>query len=428
MDIKKTIILLIFLPIVMSACDSQGKLDATIGVQNTQIAALHSTVTIDAASTITANPTGTQSVSETLTPTATVTATPSPTHTPVSSPSEYEIVQIGWFESIYLRYDPEEWESFNEYQEEQLINAAGDPIESLRHWAIPGCIIHGNLGYGPPITWQRQDTNLMIGDLEYRVESWTDSNTRQHVLIVYQYPYGKSGYGIRIELMINQEPQQCIANAQEVLVHSEDLILAGRPAAPAEGESETGPGSTWRVPLDSFIELEGCSINAASHADCVASVMEKFGAPPEAIDFTTSFGSMFILESFMEKGRVDLGFIFYPTRANNNWQYVLLNGLPRLVSAEEAGDVDITEHSQYPSLAEKQPNLVFWTSENIFEVVQSLPEGGQRFVFSYPLYKGCHACDVGGYALVGFDFDPQGQFLGKTLLALGVSKPAVQNP
>ena len=49
---------------------------------------------------------------------------------------------------------------------------------------------------------------------------------------------------------------------------------------------------------------------------------------------------------------------------------------------------------------------------------QALPGGGQRFIFSFVLLNGCHACEVAGYARVAFDFSPAGKFLGTKLLRL----------
>jgi hypothetical protein len=337
---------------------------------------------------------------------------------------EYKTAQIGYFNSIYLRYDPAEWESFKEYPEEQLFNDSGELIESLRHRDIPGCIIHDNLGFGSPKSWKREDSNRTIGILEYRVETWTDTSTRKPVLTVYQYPTGPSGYGARIELRIDQKPKLCIEDADEVLALSEDLIAdLDYPI-----RAEIGPEAVWRPPPKAYPELQNCYASPDSRVNCVTSLMAKYGASEQAIAFTQQYEGQFFLDSFIDKGRVDVGAVLYPNRANDNIQGVLLNGTPEMILVEEAWDIDITKDPHYASLAGKQSNLILWTSDNSLEAAQSLSGGGQRFVISYPLYKGCHACGIGGYGLVAFDFDAQGQFLGKTLLALGASKPVIPNP
>lgn len=147
---------------------------------------------------------------------------PSPTLEIATTP-DAPLVQIGYFDSIYLRYDPREWEIVNELQGQQQ-NNKGEPVASLRQRSLAGCFLHENLGRGAPPAWQVQSTNRVIGSLEYRVEAWTDTTTQKPVLTVYQYPAGEPGYGIRIELVIDQESEQCIQSAEDVLILSSDLI------------------------------------------------------------------------------------------------------------------------------------------------------------------------------------------------------------
>jgi len=44
------------------------------------------------------------------------------------------------------------------------------------------------------------------------------------------------------------------------------------------------------------------------------------------------------------------------------------------------------------------------------------PAKGQRFIVEYRLLNGCHACERVGSARFAFDFDPNGKFIGSTLL------------
>jgi len=150
---------------------------------------------------------------------------PLETSTPeIAITQDAPLAQIGYFNSVYLRYDPNEWESFSGFQDQQT-NEKGEAIEALRHRSIPGCFLHDNLGKGAPPSWELQNTNRVIGSLEYRVEAWRDTATQKPVLIVYQYPVGESGISTRIELVIDQEPEQCIKSAEHVLILSSDLIL-----------------------------------------------------------------------------------------------------------------------------------------------------------------------------------------------------------
>jgi ketosteroid isomerase-like protein len=53
-----------------------------------------------------------------------------------------------------------------------------------------------------------------------------------------------------------------------------------------------------------------------------------------------------------------------------------------------------------------------------FEKMLLLPTGGQRFIITYALLNGCHACEVAGSAHVAFDFDRAGNLLRTHLLGL----------
>jgi hypothetical protein len=159
------------------------------------------------------------------TPAPVVTRMPA-TSTPGLAPTgEAPLVQIGLFDSMYLRYDPGQWEADSGTPEERL-NERGEPIHRLQHLSIPGCILHDNLGRGAPPTWERNITNRTIGSLEFRVEAWTDTELGQPVLIVYQHPPGEDALGKRIELLIEAEPEACIRSAEEVLALSADVIAA----------------------------------------------------------------------------------------------------------------------------------------------------------------------------------------------------------
>jgi hypothetical protein len=153
---------------------------------------------------------------------------------------------------------------------------------------------------------------------------------------------------------------------------------------------------------------------------CVVSVMQQAGASPAATAFTTMLKGEGYLDHFRKMGRVDLASVAYPFRANENGEYLLVNGVPRLVHLDDPENlkhIDITKDPLYPSLLRKFPKLELWGHAD-FKDMQRLPGGGQRFVFTLVLLNGCHGCEVGGYAHVAFDFDETGQFLGTRLLRL----------
>ncbi|MEJ5202562.1 MAG: hypothetical protein WHV66_10065 [Anaerolineales bacterium] len=85
--------------------------------------------------------------------------------------------------------------------------------------------MEANLGMGAPETWQRFVSGKRIGKLDYQVETWRDTTTNMEVLVVYQYPAdGQRENSVRIEVVINDHPQECIADTEAVLALSEEEI------------------------------------------------------------------------------------------------------------------------------------------------------------------------------------------------------------
>lgn len=171
-----------------------------------------------------------------------------------------------------------------------------------------------------------------------------------------------------------------------------------------------GPDAVFNPPDDFTRALFDCQ-----GPTCVQDTMRAFGASESAIAFVTATDGGY-LASLEEHGRVDLALVWFPTRANDNGQHAMVNGAPPLVMAETAWDVSLTSHPAYASLLAAYPQLTMWSSDNLFGGVEPTADGGQRFLFNYPLVNGCHACDLVGWAQVAFDFDATGNFLSMTLL------------
>ena len=90
-------------------------------------------------------------------------------------------------------------------------------------------------------------------------------------------------------------------------------------------------------------------------------------------------------------GRVDLATMTFPLRANTNEAAFLVNGTPPLVSTElDEPSVDIAADPAYAALRQAFPEMTLWPTNAGFRRLETLPDGGQGFVFAYPLLDGCH--------------------------------------
>jgi len=198
---------------------------------------------------------------------------------------------------------------------------------------------------------------------------------------------------------------------------------------------EIGPRAVFKpspqdVETQLFRKMQACEAASAWPRDakfisCIVSALRQAGASPEATAGAVLLEGEGYLVDFRKMGKVDLASAVYPLRANDNEGYVLVNGRPRVVQVEDFANwkrIDITKDPIYPALARKFPKLELWGTGAEFKAMQPLPGGGQRFVFSFVLLNGCHACEVGGYARIAFDFNPAGELLGTKLLGLRTTR------
>lgn len=196
------------------------------------------------------------------------------------------------------------------------------------------------------------------------------------------------------------------------------LLPAMAPAQPPL----VGPQAVWELPSHLWGKFTDCG----EDAECLMGVMKQGAASPQALAFTRTLKDNGYLEKFTEMGRVDLAYVFYPGRANTNGAYFMVNGSPPLVATEEVHlsvqmrnkfSINITQDPLYASLSKKYPELDLWPPA-VFQKMQTLPGGGQGFIFAYALINGPRAGQQAGWVLVAFDFDAQGRFVQTRLVGL----------
>jgi hypothetical protein len=179
-----------------------------------------------------------------------------------------------------------------------------------------------------------------------------------------------------------------------------------------------GPEATWNPEQEAIRGLHGCQYQAFT---CVQQVMQQHGATPDAIAFYRL--TAWFLSGLQDTGRVQLGTILNPWRANENSQPALLGGIPAIVYPEQEAtrlnlEGELEHNADYTALKATHPDAMFWPSSPSFEGLDTSPQGGQRFVFRYRVLAGCHACATLAEVRVGFDFTPDGTYQSFRLLNL----------
>src|SRR5207253_1609130 len=127
------------------------------------------------------------------------------------------------------------------------------------------------------------------------------------------------------------------------------------------------------------------------------------------------------LRDFREAGPVDVAYVEYVFRANENLAYYLVNSGPSLIDVDDLKILptsSLESDERYKAIKARYPSVSIWPGDRNstgYPIVEALANGGERFVVSYWLQNSCHACERIGSVQFAFDFDKNGKFLGTHL-------------
>lgn len=185
----------------------------------------------------------------------------------------------------------------------------------------------------------------------------------------------------------------------------------------------------WQPGMSMIQEMrEKCGAAGTAAGECFAAEMRRSGASEAAVAFTNLIGNTGYLRDFREAGRVDVAYVNYPFRANENQGCLLVNGEPAVIDVDDVSKLsseELMKNKQYAALAAKHPNAALFPGDRSgtgYPQMESLDGGGQRFIVGYWLTDGCHACARLGSARVAFDFDNRGKLIGRKLIGVGPAK------
>ena len=211
--------------------------------------------------------------------------------------------------------------------------------------------------------------------------------------------------------------------------------LAMGDARSAETGEVIGPDAVWQ-PGMGFMQTvrQQCGKGEpGQYGDCLLAHMPAAGAPPAAVAFSRRLrasgnGQIGYARDFRDTGRVDIAYVYYPLRANENQGWLLVNGQPELIDVDDLGRLPqdaLKRDPTYATLAKQYHRVTLFPGDRAgtkSPAMQALPDGGQRFVVRYRLQNGCHACQRLGSASFGFDFDPAGRFSGARFIGIETAK------
>jgi inhibitor of cysteine peptidase len=198
---------------------------------------------------------------------------------------------------------------------------------------------------------------------------------------------------------------------------------AAKPASAQHPTSSVSAAAVWNPSADALAAIrQKCGEADPTHIErCFLNEMKVAGASPEALAFAegqaTSLGVVY-LRAFRRAERVDIAYIEYAFRANELGGVLLVNGSPTPIDVDDdrfTPDAEMRKNAAYAALAEQYPRISVWPGDRFdgkLPTVTSTGWGVQTFLVQYTLRDGCHACAVVGTAMLGFNFDTQGNFQG----------------
>lgn len=164
--------------------------------------------------------------------------------------------------------------------------------------------------------------------------------------------------------------------------------------------------------------------------DCFATEMKKAGASAVAVEFSRQLGEPGFVRDFRAAGPVDIAYVLYPYRANENQSWVIVNGTPPAIDVDNSKLVTIAaralkNNASYTGLAKAHPDLSPWPGDRYSTEIPDVEmgaNGGVHIIVNYRLREKCHSCAVLGHAWYSFEFDAKGIFAGARLMAISVAR------
>jgi hypothetical protein len=161
----------------------------------------------------------------------------------------------------------------------------------------------------------------------------------------------------------------------------------------------------------------------AKFGECLVEQMAK-QAPAPAVAFAHALHDEGWMRDFRRAGRVDIAYVLYPFRANENQGWLLVNGSPSLLDVDDFKRLPKAEMKSdlaWGRLIAQKPNAALFPGDRsgtIHPVAIVYPDGAQAVVVDYKVTDGCHACAVLGWVYFGFEFNPKGRFVYSHYLGL----------
>jgi hypothetical protein len=193
-------------------------------------------------------------------------------------------------------------------------------------------------------------------------------------------------------------------------------------------EGAVGPEAVWHPGAGFVAELHQACDSQSVFIQCAARQIDN-AAPAPAAAFSRAIEHDGWLNAFREVGRVDVAYVLYPFRANENYGWLLVNGSPAMVDVDDLSRLpraDLRADRAWSQILARYPNAILFPNDRstiVDPMALVFPDGSQQFIVSYRITDRCRACALVGFAFFGYDFNSKGRFDGAHLLEVVPVQP-----
>jgi hypothetical protein len=158
----------------------------------------------------------------------------------------------------------------------------------------------------------------------------------------------------------------------------------------------------------------------AAFDTCFAAAMAQASASPQALDFSRALGNQAYLQGLQPTGGpIAIAHVVYPFRANENDEWLLVNGAPPLIEVDDLRKLSaqLASAPVYREIHRRYPNVTLWAGDRGAKRPK-IVQNGREVIVGYVLRDLCHACAIIGRVCYVFDFDNTGKFHGARLVSI----------
>ncbi|AHA28242.1 hypothetical protein [Candidatus Liberibacter americanus] len=172
--------------------------------------------------------------------------------------------------------------------------------------------------------------------------------------------------------------------------------------------------SIWKFNSDIYFKDWGYAVS--DHDRIIESIKESGGTieAVQAAEYLSRNIEPAYVSGYQREGLIDILYIEYPTRANENSGIILVPAIGKPIDIEHTFDknFNLSNSLTWKRFSKNNPVVLPYSLGGLLRKEQN--DKGIKLIFPYAL-RSCHGCDDVAFMDVGYSFTNKGEFIGSYL-------------